>query len=331
MQIPEISPKQQAAILAAPRTADVHRGFMAELPAMGALELGGAAPRDRLPAEFGVAAWNVERCLFPEASAAHLAPHNLDVILLSEMDSGMARTGQRNTTAEVAAAMGCTYAFGVEFYEMGLGGATEREFCTDDFNRLGWHGNSILSTVPFQRTLLIRLDDAGHWFVPSEDYTPDPDQARIGGRMAVAAVIEGAAGPICFVSTHLESNSGVDFRHAQFEVLLDAVDTFAPDLPVLIGGDLNTGNRVPPDYDWRAETLFDLAKSRGYAWDLTAEGVTTRPSLITPHPARQMKLDWFLSRGLTGEARPVLSSVDETGRPLSDHDCMLCTIRSDAA
>ena len=326
MDLPEITAEQRDAILSAPRTAEVHRAFMADLPAMNGLELGGTAQREKLPARIGVAAWNVERCLFPEASAAHLASRGLDVILLSEMDSGMSRTGQCNTTAEMAKAMGCTYAFGVEFFEMGLGGTTERQFCQDDFNRLGWHGNSILSTAPFQKTLLIRLDDAGHWFVPSDDYTPDPDQPRIGGRMAVAAVIDSEAGPICFVSTHLESNSGAEFRHAQTEVLLDAIDAFAPGMPVLIGGDLNTGNRIPPNYDWWDETLFDLAEARGYSKDLTSDGMTTRPSLITPHPSRQMKLDWFLSRDLEGQARGVLPSVEASGRPLSDHDCVLCEV-----
>lgn len=326
MQLPKVTEAQRAAILAAPRTADVHRDFMADLSAMNALELGGQATGTRLPAKIGVAAWNVERCLFPVDTAAHLAPHGLDVILLSEVDSGMSRTGQRNTTAEMADALGSAYAFGVEFFEMGLGGATERQFCKDDFNELGWHGNAILSTAPFLDTKLIRLDEDGHWFVPSELYTPDPDQARIGGRMAVAAVIDSVSGPICFVSTHLESNSDAEFRHAQFQVLLDAVDAFAPDLPVLIGGDLNSGNHIPPNYAWQDETLFGLAKARGYGWDLTADGTTTRPSLITPHPSRKMKLDWFASRGLSGAARPILSSVDVSGRPLSDHDCVLCDI-----
>lgn len=293
---------------------------------MQALEEAGVPSRTILPAQIGVAAWNLERCLFPEESAAHLAPQSLDVFLLSEMDSGMARTQQRNTSAEMAAKLGCAYAFGVEFFELGLGGATERAFCTDAFNMLGWHGNAILSTAPMARTLLIRLDQDGHWFVPGRGRAIDPDQPRMGGRMAVAAVIESEKGPICFVSTHLESNADAAFRHEQFTVLLDAIDDFAPGLPVLIGGDLNTGNHMPPHYNWRDETLFDLATSRGYDWSLTAGGHTTRPSLITRHPKRRMKLDWFASRSLSGDARDTLASVSRDGRPLSDHDCVLCTV-----
>lgn len=325
MTLTPVTDAQRAAIIAAPRSTKAHRGLMAALPAMSGLEVGGQATHTALPADIGVAAWNLERCLFPSDSAAHLAPHGLDVILLSEMDSGMARSAQRNTTAEMAAALGCAYVFGVEFHELGLGGPSERHFCKDDHNQLGWHGNAILATAPFLATRLIRLDDAGHWF-GTESGAADPDQLRVGGRMAIAATIQTAQGPVCFVTTHLESNASAAFRHAQMTVLLDGIDAFAPGLPVLIGGDLNTGNHMPPDVDWRGETLFALAEARGYTWDMTAPGMTTRPSLITPHPKRQMKLDWFAARGLSGTARPTLSSVDGDGRPLSDHDCMLCDV-----
>ncbi len=74
--------------------------------------------------------------------------------------------------------------------------------------------------------------------------------------MAIAAVVPGAEGPICVVSTHLESNADAAHRHVQFNLLVDKIDAFAPDMPVLIGGDLNTGNHLPPDFDHQRETLF---------------------------------------------------------------------------
>ena len=124
------------------------------------------------------------------------------------------------------------------------------------------------------------------------------------------------------ISTHLESNAGADHRALQFRRLMDAAEAFAPDMPILVGGDVNTGNNIPPDHDWRAETLFADAEARGYDWSFTAEGMTTRPSLITPHPARRMKLDWICGRGLAAGASGVLSSVSATGTPLSDHDAV---------
>ncbi|APX24434.1 MAG: endonuclease [Rhodobacteraceae bacterium] len=321
-ELPPVTGAERARLLAAPRIAEAHREMMADVPAMSMVQTGGTATARDLPATLSVVAWNLERCLFPEDSAAHLAHLAPDVLLLSEMDHGMARTGQRHTTEAMAAAMGMAYAYGVEFHELDLGGPTERHFCTDDFNALGWHGNAILSKVPFERVTLIRLDDHGHWF--SAEAGADPEQPRLGGRMALAAVLPTAAGPVCMVSTHLESNADAEHRAAQMRLLLDGIEAFAPGLPVLIGGDLNTGNHLPPDFDWRRETLFELAETRGYDWGFTADGPTTRPSLITPHPERVMKLDWFAGRGLAPRETAVVSSLDGDGRPLSDHDAVWC-------
>nr|WP_084864238.1 endonuclease/exonuclease/phosphatase family protein [Salibaculum halophilum] len=327
-RVPRLQPlseAERAEISAAPRTSTAHRALLARLPAMNAVECGGQAGLAHLHRDFTVLAWNLERCLFPLDSAAHVAPKGPQVLLLSEMDHGMARTKQRHTTEDMARALGMAYAFGVEFFEMGLGGATERSFCEDDDNRLGWHGNAILSAVPFEDATMFRLDDHGHWFTP--DAGGDAGQPRIGGRNAIAAILPGADGPICFVSTHLESNARADHRATQFDRLMDGVDRFAPDMPVIIGGDLNTGNSAPPGDDWRDEPLFDRAGARGYDWSLTPAGVTTRPSLITPHPARRMKLDWLCARGLTCLRNALLPSLDATGTPLSDHDAVLATLR----
>lgn len=294
---------------------------MAAIPAMTELEVGGTA-QSAIQPTVTIAAWNVERCLFPQKSANLLARYAPQVVLLSEMDSGMARTAQANTSAEMAKGLGMAYAYGVEFHEMDLGGATERHFCKDTFNAAGWHGNAILSAIPFQRLRLIRLDDHGHWFVPGTN-DQDPGQPRIGGRMAVAAVIGQGAAALCVVSTHLESNGDVAYRGAQFDLLMDAIDDFAPGLPVVIGGDLNTGNRLPPDFDWRRETLFEAARLRGYHWDATAPGTTTRASFMTPHPTRQSKLDWLCTRGMTATQAQIVPALDPTGQPLSDHDPVL--------
>ncbi len=324
--LPPVTKATQRQLVNGPRTETLHRTLMAQTPAMNAVQTGGAAAATQLPATFNVAAWNVERCLFPDATAAQLAQLSPDIVLLSEVDHGMARTGQRHTTEEIAAALGMTYLFGVEFFEMGLGGPTERAFCHDDHNELGFHGNAILSTVPFLDTALIRLDDHGHWYVGDKGAT-DPEQPRLGGRMALAAIVPGPTGDLCVVSTHLESNAGADHRHGQFARLLDAVDAFAAGLPVVIGGDLNTGNHLPPEFDWSQETLFALAEDRGYSWEFTGPGMTTRPSLITPHPDRVMKLDWIAGRGVSADAHGILSSVSSQGTPLSDHDCVWSRIQ----
>lgn len=324
--LPNVTDEERNRILTVQRNAQEHRDLLANIPAMASLEVGGQGTLEVLPAEFEIAAWNVERCLFPDRSAAHLAPHRPLIILLSEMDYGMARTGQSNTTAEMARHLGMHYAYGVEFFEMDLGGPTERPFCRDDFNESGWHGNGILSAVPFEKLELLRLDKDGRWFCTGPGSYADPDQPRMGGRMAILAQVKTEQGSLCVVSTHLESNADQIYRQQQFDQILAMVDEFAPGLPVVIGGDLNTGNHLPPDYDWRVETLFDQARTQGYDWDLTPDGITTRHSLITPHDTRKMKLDWFCTRGVKGQAHPLLASLDVDGTPLSDHECILCSV-----
>lgn len=284
---------------------------------MSLLTLGGEAIRQQLPAGFTVAAWNIERGLDPLAIAAHLGVRTPSIVLQSEADHGMARTGQRNVTAEIASTLNMTYAYGVEFYEIALGGPTELALCSDDFNVNGWHGNAVLSSVPFIATKLIRLPEDAYWF--REDTMANAHEPRVGSRIAIAAIVPTVAGPICVVSTHLESNAHEAYRAAQMQVLMDEIDAFAPDMPVLIGGDLNTGNRMEPDFDHRTESLFDLAQTRGYDWSASPEGITTRASLITPHPSRQMRLDWFAMRGLRGTPHPLSVPEGPDGTPLSDH------------
>ncbi len=301
------------------RTIAAHDAAMAARPEMNSIEVGGTPSADApLGFPFTVAAWNLERCLFAPESAAHLAATRPPVVLLSEMDNGMARTGQRHPTAEVAADLGMHYAYGIEFIELGLGSDTEREFCEDDFNAKGFHGNALMASVPLGRPFMLRLWGERLWFT-------DGEQPRLGERFAIGAVIQTEAGPFVAVSTHLESATTAAYRERQVKELIDALDEAFPSLPVLIGGDLNTGNHAGGDFE--AEGLFAMSAVRGF----TRHGgpldvMTTRPSLITRWPERSMKLDWFLSRGLTiGETR-IIPSLDETGRPLSDHDLITCVV-----
>lgn len=301
------------------RTIAAHDAAMAARPEMNSIEVGGA-PSSTTPLTFPftVAAWNLERCLFAPESAAHLAATEAPVVLLSEMDNGMARTGQRHPTADVADTLGMQYAYGIEFIELGLGSDTEREFCEDDFNAKGFHGNAMMASVPLNRPFMLRLWGERLWFT-------DGEQPRLGERFAIGAVIETEAGPFVAVSTHLESATTAAYRERQVKELIDAIDEAFPGLPVLIGGDLNTGNHAGGEFE--AEGLFPMSAARGF----TRHGgpldvMTTRPSLITRWPERAMKLDWFLSRGLKiGDIR-IIPSLDPSGRPLSDHDLITCVV-----
>lgn len=310
---------ERAALAGAGASIEAHDAIMTRLPAMNNIETGGA-PSRALPLAFPitVAAWNLERCLFVEETAARLAESDPAIVLLSEMDDGMARSGQRHTTADLAGALGMAYAYGVEFLEMGLGSDTEREFCRDAFNQKGFHGNGLAARVPLTSPFMVRLWGERLW-------RNDADQPRIGERCAVGAEIETLAGPMVAVSVHLESATTALYRERQMKELIDEVEAAFPGLPILIGGDLNTGNHAGGDFE--AEGLFAMSAARGF----TRHGgpidrMTTRPSLITRWPERAMKLDWFLSRGLSIGHSAIIPSLDGSGRPLSDHDTITCRI-----
>jgi endonuclease/exonuclease/phosphatase family metal-dependent hydrolase len=290
-----------------------HDAAMSGLAAMTSLEAGGTASSSGpLAFPITVSAWNMERCLFVEASAAHLQQHAPSVALLSEMDDGMARTGQRHTTRDLAGCMGMAYAYGVEFVEMGLGSDTEREFCTDSVNLKGFHGNGLISAAPIREPFMIRLWGERLW-------RGDADQPRIGERCAVGGLIDTTSGPFVAVSVHLESATTPAYRERQTADMLDRLEEVFPDLPILIGGDLNTGNHAGGDFE--AEGLFAMGAARGFSrHGGPLEQMTTRPSLITRWPERTMKLDWFLTRGLEMSETIITPSLDPSGRPLSDHD-----------
>ncbi|RVV98329.1 endonuclease [Mesobaculum littorinae] len=294
-----------------------HDAHAAGIGALNAVEVAQGAATAPLPLPLTVGAWNLERCLFPEASASHAA--DCDVLLLSEMDCGMARTAQEHTTATVAGKLGMGYAYAVEFVELGLGSPVEASFATDPENAIGLHGNAVLARTALAQTFALRLHGHRQWF-------SDAEQPRLGERVAVGARIDTAAGPLLIVSTHLESASPAAHREAQVAGLIAALDTAFPGLPVLIGGDLNTGNHAGGD--WRAEGLFAVAEAAGFARHGGDEDQpTTRPSLITRFPQRAMKLDWFLARGVDLGPVEIRPALGPDGTPLSDHDMIVAQIR----
>jgi len=110
--------EQRDAIRHGPRDVATHARLLAALPFANALDVAPAPSptEERDPAV--VVAWNAERCKFLDESAAFLAAQGADVLLLSELDWGMARSGQHHCARELASRLGCAYAYGVEFLEL---------------------------------------------------------------------------------------------------------------------------------------------------------------------------------------------------------------------
>ena len=301
-------------------TAEQHAHYLAAWPCLQTMEAAPPPVAVPVPTTLTVAAWNIERCKRVEDSAALLRRVGADVVLATEMDIGMARSGQRHTVRDLAAALGMGYVFGVEFVELGTGDSYETGLFVDVPNKSGLHGNAILSRFPLENPKVILLDDWGAWFTGA----PKGDgQRRVGGRMAICADIRLANGPISFVSVHYESQSDAKGRQAQTQTLLDALS----DGSCVVGGDLNTaaftGQRQADilNIPARWEPCFDTLAAGGFDWRPCNTGApTTRAAPGKPVDYPLKTLDWLFVRGVNAYGPAVHAAVSEQGAYLSDHE-----------
>ena len=319
--VPALSPvesRTRGGFLDLSRTREAHDAVMADLPAFRQVETGGTVAAAVPDGPLRVAAWNLERCLYPDAAARLMARHGASLSLLTEMDWGMHRTGQHHTTRRVAATMRHAYAYGLEFLELEVMPSPIEHSNNLPGNLLGFHGNGFAAAVPFRDPAAIRLDAVADWFA-----APRGGQRRIGGRMAVAATFRHGGAEFVACAVHLESDADPADRARQMRTLLDALDEYAAGLPVLLGGDLNT--RVAAGAP-AGEPLFDLARGRGYDWDgCNRAAPTTRASTWSAGRGDE-QLDWFATRGLRASDPEVVPALAEDGTVLSDHELILVTL-----
>src|SRR5689334_4810538 len=111
--------------------------------------------------QYRILAWNLERGIELEGQLHALRCHPYlaacDVLLLTEADLGMARSGNRDVAREMARALGMHYAFAPCYLNLAKGAGVERDVAGE--NTLGLHGNAILSRYPLGRLRLIPLEN----------------------------------------------------------------------------------------------------------------------------------------------------------------------------
>jgi hypothetical protein len=129
--------------------------------------------------------WNAWRGKYWLQAVGLLTSLKPDVIILNDMDIGMARSGQQHTTRNLAYTMGMNYAWGLEFMELTNGNKREQKLTPGMWNHQGLHGNAILSKFPLSKARIFR-DPVGEYF--SIKKTPTNafgTEKRLGGRMAL--------------------------------------------------------------------------------------------------------------------------------------------------
>jgi endonuclease/exonuclease/phosphatase family metal-dependent hydrolase len=176
-------------------------------------------------------AWNIERGIQLDGQIEAFRTHDYlkrcDVLLLTETDVGMARSGNRDVPQTLARALGFHYAFAPCYLNLGKGSGLEREVEGD--NELGLHGNALLSRYPIRNVRAIPLENG-------IDKMSSREQ-RIGCQVAVAADIHFPNLTLTAVSIHLDANSSQRHRRHQMETILDRLP---PSGPAILGGDWNT-------------------------------------------------------------------------------------------
>ncbi|HZS37179.1 MAG TPA: endonuclease/exonuclease/phosphatase family protein [Polyangia bacterium] len=193
-----------------------------------------------------VAAWNIQRGRRFDALRGALANDpelaSADVLLLSEVDCGMGRSGNRNVARALADALGMSYAFGVSYLVL-----------EDDFgenpdgapNTLALAGTAILSKLPIARVANADLPELRDKFSSSEK--------RLGKKRALVAELGGGE-PLVVACGHLDSNASPRQRAQQLGALLACAESFGR-ARMLVGGDFNT-------------TTYDLSSPPALAWNI---------------------------------------------------------------
>ncbi|NIX76882.1 endonuclease/exonuclease/phosphatase family protein [Microvirga terricola] len=302
-----------------------HSRFITRIGALHAIEQEPPSRPIAWPGRLRVAAFNAERMKSPPAAARALLDRaGAQVALLSEVDVGMARSGNVHTVRALTAPTGEGHLYGVEFVELGLGDSAEMKSLTGARNAESLHGNAIVTALTLTEPRLIPLEETGFWFAGREGA-----QKRVGSRMALAARVADAPRPLWVVSVHLESKTDPADRQAQMRTLLRALDHFAPHEACVIGGDLNTkalptgeGERSQLlENPERFEPLFADLRDAGFEW---AHANVAAPTQRTGPGGKPMppfgKIDWILTRGLRAENPAVVPALDEQDRPISDHE-----------
>jgi endonuclease/exonuclease/phosphatase family metal-dependent hydrolase len=267
--------------------------------------------RPRLHSFLRVVEWNIERGArldgIIEALNSHEVLRFADLLLLNELDDGMARSGNLNVPFELSQALEAHAVFGVEFLELTKG--TSQEVTLPGQNSRALHGNAILTRHDFSNPKVIQLPRCENNFEGKE--------RRIGGRIGILLNIEIAGATMTVGNTHLDVVNTPRCRGRQMRAMLEALDARlraeADELrAVIVGGDLNThtfarGNRARA----MLNTAIILNSGRRRLAGRLRQPEAKEPAI------REFKNFGYTTEGFNDRkatSRTIVSNLDDTAR-----------------
>lgn len=283
--------------------------------------------------------WNIEHGNWYEPLVAALTTHaelrDADLLLLNEVDLGMARAGNRDVAADLAGALGRFGAWAPMFLETTLGRDDDPRCAAGRANEESLFGLAILSRWPIGEARIVAL--------PSPEALQFDLERMVGRHVALVAEILRPERPFVAVTAHLEVHRTRAHRAAQVRVLMDALKDERR--PVVLSGDFNShtfdrglwhspfsaglalmtspGGALRerlrrPDRGPHAEPLFEVLRAARFAWEpwvdfepslqLRLDRVDearsfwllerlARPLVTWAASRGKLRLDWFAGRG----------------------------------
>jgi endonuclease/exonuclease/phosphatase family metal-dependent hydrolase len=242
----------------------------------------------RDPSRLHAVHWNIEHGNQYEAVERALRGHpdlaGADLVMLNEVDLGMARSGNRDVTGDLAQALGFHGAWAPLFLETTPGRDDDPRQAAGRPNEEAMFGLALLSRWPIAGLWVVRM--------PSPQRLQFDLERMYGWHIALVAEIERPGAPFVAVSTHLEVHRTRAHRAAQMRFLMEALEHERR--PVILAGDFNshTFDRglwhspvsggfslltwpgpllrerlLHPDRGLLREPLFDALRAGGFAWE----------------------------------------------------------------
>lgn len=178
-------------------------------------------------------AWNIERgknldgVIWALQNEPTLA--KADVLLLSEVDNGMGRSGNKNVMREIALALNMNYCFANSYLVLSKG--THGETSHKIPNSLGFHGSAILSKF--------KITHCENAFLPILKDKFSSSEKRLGSKKSCVAKIQVGEKNLGLGVAHLDSGASPKQRAEQLQGILESLERTKAEIQI-VGGDFNT-------------------------------------------------------------------------------------------
>jgi endonuclease/exonuclease/phosphatase family metal-dependent hydrolase len=313
------------------------------------------------PARLRAVHWNIEHGNWYEQVERALLEHpqlaGADLVMLNEVDFGMARAGNRDVAGDLAAALGLHGVWAPLFLETTPGRDDDPRTARGRENQESLFGLAVLSRFPIGAVRVVEL--------PGPERLQFDLERMLGRHIGLVAEIERPGAPFVAVAAHLEVHRTRAHRADQMRALLEALR--GERRPIVLAGDFNThtfdrglwhsplasgatllltpGGALErrlthPDRGPAREPLFEALRAAGFAWERWVDRAPTLQVRFErldevraiPAPLRslsrrvlawaerrgRLRLDWFAARGFAGGSGLTVPGLDGPGRA-SDH------------